>query len=136
MKRSTPVTNGVRCQKLILFSAAAWMCVLGGARTLDGGQPLSLKVSPAMAAAPAFIRVRAVVEANDDNRSLEIVAQSPQFFRSSTIDLDGRSAPPLTVIEYPNLPPGFYEVSAVLIGTTGKRAAAMRFVKVVQSPGS
>jgi hypothetical protein len=122
--------------KKLGFAVAACACVLGGAGTLDGGQPLSLKVSPAMAAAPAFIRVSAIVEANDDNRSLEIVAQSPQFFRSSTIDLDGRNSPPLTVIEYPNLPPGFYEVSAVLVGTTGKRATAMRFVKVVPTAGS
>jgi hypothetical protein len=118
------------------LAAAVCTCLLGGAGALNGSQPLTLKVSPAMAAAPAFIRVSAVIEANDENRSLEIVAQSPQFFRSSTIDLDGRNTPPLTVIEYPNLPPGFYEVSAVLIGTTGKRATAMRFVKVVQSPGS
>ena len=122
--------------KKLGFAAAVCACLLGGAGTLNGSQPLSLKVSPTMAAAPAFIRVSAVVEANDDNRSLEIVAQSPQFFRSSAIDLDGRSAPPLTVIEYTNLPPGFYEVSAVLIGTAGKRATAMRFVKVLQSPGS
>jgi hypothetical protein len=122
--------------KKLGLAAAMSACLLGAAGTLNGGQPLTLKVSPAMAAAPAFIRVSAIVEASDENRSLEVVAQSPQFFRSSTIDLDGRSAPPLTVIEYPNLPPGFYEVSAVLIGTTGKRATAMRFVKVVQSPGS
>ena len=88
-----------------------------------------------MAAAPAFIRVSAIVEANDENRSLEIVAQSPQFFRSSTIDLDGRNSPPLTVVEYPNLPPGLYEVTAVLVGTTGKRVTAMRVVKVVATPG-
>jgi hypothetical protein len=111
-------------------------CLLGAAGTLNGGQPLTLKVSPAMAAAPAFIRVSAIVEASDENRSLEVVAQSPQFFRSSTIDLDGRNSPPLTVIEYPNLPPGFYEVSAVLVGSSGKRATATRFVKVMPSPGS
>ena len=68
--------------------------------------------------------------------AVEHYAQSPQFFRSSTIDLDGRNSPPLTIIEYPNLPPGFYEVSAVLVGTTGKRATAMRFVKVIPTAGS
>ena len=122
--------------KKLGLTATACACLLGAASTLNGGQPLTLKVSPAMAAAPAFIRVSAIVEANDDNRSLEIVAQSPQFFRSSTIALDGRNSPPLTVVEYPNLPPGLYEVSAVLVGTGGKRAEALRVVKVVATPGS
>lgn len=122
--------------KQLGLTAAVCACLLGAAGTLNGGQPLTLKVSPAMAAAPAFIRVSAIVEANDENRSLEIVAQSPQFFRSSTIDLDGRNSPPLTVVEYPNLPPGLYEVTAVLVGTSGKRATALRVVKVVATPGS
>jgi hypothetical protein len=122
--------------KQLGLTAVVCACLLGTAGTLNGGQPLTLKVSPAMAAAPAFIRVSAIVEANDENRSLEIVAQSPQFFRSSTIDLDGRNSPPLTVVEYPNLPPGLYEVTAVLVGTSGKRATALRVVKVVATPGS
>ena len=102
----------------------------------NGGQPLSLHVTPLMAAAPAFISVRAVVEASEDNRALEIVAQSSDFFRSSRIELDGRDAPPLSVFQYPNLPPGLYEVSAFLIGTNGQRAAVSRVVKVVPRTGS
>jgi hypothetical protein len=122
--------------KKLVLAAAVCTCLFTGAATVGGKQPLTLQVSPTMTAAPAFIRVRALVEANDDNRSLEIVAQSPQFFRSSTIDLDGRHAPPLTVIEYPNMPPGFYDVTAVLVGASGKRATETRFVKVVAMAGS
>jgi hypothetical protein len=122
--------------KQLILAAAICTCLAAGAGTMGGSQPLTLQVSPTMTAAPAFIRVRAIIEANDDNRSLEIVAQSPQFFRSSTIDLDGRRAPPLTVIEYPNMPPGFYDVTAVLVGASGQRATETRFVKVVATPGS
>jgi hypothetical protein len=99
--------------------------------TLNGGQPLSLQVSPAMAAAPAVISVRAVIEASDDNRALEVVAQSSDFFRSSRVELDGRAAPPLSVFQYSNLPPGLYEVSAFLIGASGQRAAVSKIVKVM-----
>jgi hypothetical protein len=121
---------------LATLSAAACLGLLGVPGTLNGGQPLSLRVTPVMAAAPAFISVHAVVEASDDNRALEIVAQSSDFFRSSRIELDGRDAPPLSVFQYPNLPPGLYEVSAVLIGTGGQRAAVSRIVKVVSRSGS
>lgn len=123
-------------KKLAILAASACACLVAGAGTLNGGQPLTLQVSPAMAPAPAFIRVRAVVEANDENRWLDIVAQSSDFFRSSRVDLDGRNAPRLQVFEFPNLPSGSYEVSAVLVGTGGKRATMTRLVKVIPMFGS
>ena len=122
--------------KKLAMIAAAFTCLLAGAGRLDGGQPLTLQVSPSVVPAPAFVRVRAVVEASAENRSLEIVAQSSEFYRSSRIDLDGRNAPPLAVFEYPNLPAGMYEISAVLAGTGGKRITVSRFVKVVPGVGS
>ena len=126
----------MRTARLVMLSTAAAVVLMATARPLDGGQPLTLQVSPLMAAAPAFISVRAVVEANDDNRVLEIVAQSSDFFRSSRIDLEGRDAPPLSIVQYPNLPPGTYDVTATLIGTQGERAAATRVVRVVPRGGS
>jgi hypothetical protein len=123
-------------KKLAILAAATCTCLLAGPSALDGGQPLSLQVSPTMAPAPAFVRVSASVETSDENRALEIVAQSPEFFRSSRVDLDGRNAPRLAVFEYPNLPPGLYEISGVLVGTGGKRATALRLVRIVPMMGS
>jgi hypothetical protein len=123
-------------KKVTMLAVAACTSLLAGAGALDGGQPLSLQVSPVMAPAPAFVSVRAVIEANDDNRSLEIIAQSPEFFRSSWVDLNGRNAARVAVFEYPNLPPGLYEISGVLVGTGGKRAAVLRLVKVVPMAGA
>ena len=122
-------------RKLAMLAAMACTCLLAGPDTLDGGQPLNLQVSPTTAMSPAFVRVRAAVEASDDNRWLEIVAQSPEFFRSSRVDLDGRNAPRLAVFEYPGLPPGMYEIRAILGGTAGKRASEVRRVNVVPSAG-
>jgi len=121
--------------KQIAICAVACFGLLAKAGPLDGGQPLTLQVTPAMAAAPAFISIRALVEASDDNRALEVVAQSSDFFRSSRIELDGRDAPPLSVFQYANLPPGLYEISAFLIGTGGQRAAVSKLVKVVPRTG-
>jgi hypothetical protein len=60
----------------------------------------------------------------------------PSLFKGSRIELDGRDAPPLSVFQYTNLPPGLYEVSAFLIGTSGQRAAVSKIVKVVSRTGS
>jgi hypothetical protein len=122
--------------KRIGVLSAACLGLLVGAGTLNGGQPLTLQVSPVMTAAPAVISVRALIEASDENRALEIVAQSSEFFRGSRIELDGRAAPPLSVFQYSNLPPGLYEVGAFLIGTNGQRAAVSKIVKVVPKTGS
>jgi hypothetical protein len=116
--------------------AAIGVCLLAGAGPLNGGQPLTMQVSPAMAPAPAFISVRAHVEANDENRYLEIVAQSSDFYRSSRISLDGGRAPRLSVFQFPGLPEGLYEVSGTLVGTGGKRGTVTRLVKVVWSLAS
>ena len=122
-------------RKLVMLAAAVTLLLCGPA-SLDGSQPLTLQVSPAMAPAPAFVSVRAHIEANDDNRTLEIVAQSSDFYRSSLVTLDGGNAPRLAVFNFPSLPAGLYEVSGTLVGRTGKRATASRLVRVVWSAGS
>ena len=122
--------------RFAIIAATAAICLLGGSSSVDSAQPLSLEVSPVVAPGPAFVRVRAVVEPSDDNRSLDIVAQSAEFYRSSHVDLDGRNSPRIAVVEYSRLPPGKYEITGVLVGIGGKRATAMKFVHIVPTAGS
>jgi len=118
----------------IALAVCAGLLVLPA--TVGGSQPITLAVSPTVMQAPGFVSVRVTIESDDDNRMLEIVAQSDEFTRSSTIDLDGRRAPRLSVFDYPNLPPGLYEVSGLLIGTHGKRAEVRRTVNIMPTAGS
>ena len=122
--------------RLAIIAATAGLCLLGGSRTVDSAQSLSLEVSPTVAPGPAFVRVRALVEPNEDNRSLEIVAQSTEFYRSSRVALDGLNSPRMAVVEYPRLPPGRYEITGVLVGSGGQRATAMKLVYLVGAAGS
>jgi hypothetical protein len=122
-------------RKLAMLAAACTV-VLSAPSTLDGSEPLTLQVSPAMAPAPAFVSVRAHIESNDDNRMLEIVAKSDDFYRSSLVTLDGGKAPRLAVFDFPSLPAGLYEISGTLSGSSGKRASVSRLVRVVWSAGA
>ena len=88
--------------------------------------PITIRVSPAVAFAPANLRVRATIESNARNRSVEIVAESLDFYRSSEIQLDGDQAPRTSVFEFRSLPPGVYEVRATLIGSDGQERSAVR----------
>jgi len=96
--------------------------------------PLSIRVTPAVSFAPANLIVRATIESDAANRSMEIVAESEDFYRSSEIQLDGDNAPRTSMFEFRSLPPGTYEVRAVLYGTMGDaRAEVRQQVNVISS---
>ena len=122
-------------RKRAILAAFCW-CVLSGSHRLDSHELLKIQISPLVAPAPAFISVRTSVDASDDNRGLEVVAESPDFARTSSIELNGRLAPTVNVFDFTNLPAGRYDVSAILIGANGIRATTARTVLIMPTPGS
>jgi hypothetical protein len=93
---------------------------------LGAGERITMKVSPAVAFAPANLIVRAMIVADADNRAVEIIAESPDFYRSSMVQLDGDKAARTSNFEFRSLPPGTYEVRANLFGTRGEQRATVR----------
>jgi hypothetical protein len=89
-------------------------------------EPMTIRVTPAVSFAPANLIVRATIENNAANRGFEIVAESEDFYRSSQIELNGDEAPRTTMFEFRSLPPGTYEVRAVLYGVSGDARAEVR----------
>ena len=96
------------------------------ATPLGAGERLTLKVSPAVAFAPANLIVRAMIVADPDNRAIEIIAESPDFYRSSSIQLEGDKAARTNMFEFRSLPPGTYEVRANLLDSNGASRAMIR----------
>jgi hypothetical protein len=93
---------------------------------LGAGERMTIKVSPAVAFAPANLIVRTMIVADADNRAVEIIAESPDFYRSSRVQLDGDKAARTSSFEFRSLPPGTYEVRANLLGTRGEQRATVR----------
>ena len=93
---------------------------------LGAGERMTIKVSPAVAFAPANLIVRAMIVADADNRAVEITAESQDFYRSSTVQLDGDKAARTSNFEFHSLPPGTYEVRANLLGSKGEQRATVR----------
>jgi hypothetical protein len=85
-----------------------------------------IRVSPAMSFAPANLVIRTTIEPDANNRAVEVVADSDEFYRSSAIQLEGDRAPKTTTFEFRSLPRGEYEVTAVVIGADGQRRAFAR----------
>lgn len=67
-----------------------------------------------------------MVESNPANRSIEIIAESADFYRSSEIPLDGEKAARTAQIAFRNLPSGLYRVRAVLKGAGEEQLAQTR----------
>jgi hypothetical protein len=102
---------------------------------LNGGEALQMQVSPAIQRAPAMLTVRVMVESSSENRLLQVSAESPSYYRSSEIQIDGAGGSPLKVFQFRGLPTGVYEVTGVLVGAQGRRASISRVAQVVASPG-
>ena len=121
------------------MSVRTWVLGLAVMTTTVVGakEPLSIRVSPAISFAPANLAIRTSIQPDANNRALEVVADSDGFYRSSTIQLEGDRAPKTTTFEFRSLPPGEYEVTAVVIGADGQRRALARVhVNVVESGSS
>lgn len=116
-------------------------CILIGGLLIAGStvvgtakESVSIRVSPAVAFAPADLVIRTIVEPDEHNRAVEIVADSGAFYRSSTIQLEGDRAPKTTTVTFHGVPAGEYEMTAVLIGNQGRaNALAHTMVMVVAS---
>ena len=62
--------------------------------------------------APATVPITIAVEPGTNNRELIIEADSDDFYRSSTIELDGENEKRLHLVEFKSLPAGDYVVRA------------------------
>jgi len=103
---------------------------------LGAGPRVAIRVSPAVAFAPAILTVRTTIEPSDDNRMLTIEVDSSSYRRTSEIPLEGKNAQRTCVVELREVPVGLYEVRAVLAGSSGPIARTMQLVKVEAAAGS
>ena len=104
------------------------------ASPLNGTEPLTLSVSPRQSFAPANLFVRLGIEPNAANRSVEVVAESDQFYRSSLVSLEGDRGPKVIQLQFRNLPGGTYEVHGRVTDDRGREVASARHqVNVIDS---
>jgi hypothetical protein len=112
------------------------MLLLVGTAPMGAGERITLKVSPAVAFAPANLVVRATILADPDNRAVQVVAESADFYRSSEMQLEGDRAARTNTFEFRSLPPGTYVVSANLMGVDGRsRGLSRQQINVIAGGG-
>ena len=108
--------------------------LIASAGPLGANARLSIKVSPAVAFAPADLTMRATIVPDSRNRMLQIIAESDDYYRSSDIQLDGEWAPRTTTVEFRSVPGGMYQVRASLKDEGGEELASAHYdVTIVES---
>jgi hypothetical protein len=100
--------------------------LLSLATSLNANGPVSMTVSPLQSFAPANLTIRLQVEPDAANRALEVVAESSEYYRSSSIQLDGSDGPRTIAFEFRDVPGGNYDVRGTLINSAGNARAAVR----------
>jgi hypothetical protein len=113
----------------------SWRVLLIGvflnlASVLGADERLTIVVVPSVAIAPATVRVRATIQPDADNRTLEVVAESTDFYSSSQLPLDGDRAPRVKAFEFRSLPSGDLRVTVALVSVTGRRTVVTRLVTI------
>jgi hypothetical protein len=103
---------------------------------VDAGEWITMAVSPRQSIGPTNLTVRVRVEPNADNRTLDIVADSGEFYRSSQVQLEGERAARTVVVEFRGVPSGEYQVSGVLRNSLGRSRATTRQQAFVLSAGA
>jgi hypothetical protein len=100
--------------------------------SVNGGEHVRVAVSPLISFAPSNVRIQVRMVPSDDNRSLEVVAESGEFYRSSQVQLEGATAPAAMLFEFRDLPGGDYHVYGILTDSAGgQRAIAHQTLKVL-----
>jgi hypothetical protein len=110
----------------VLFGLAAL-----ASPSLRAGESLAVQ-APTVMLAPGHLVVQTVVEPDPANRAIQVIAESPDTYRSSEVQLDGNAAPRRNTFEFKGLPSGAYEIHAVLVGSDGQqRALVVRKLEVI-----
>ena len=98
-----------------LRTVTALLAVTLSAVGLAAGDPaLELRVHPRTCLSPCTIRVIIRAQPHESNRALVLELDSPAYFRSSEISLEGSNAALIHEREFESLPAGPYEVRVLL----------------------
>lgn len=108
-------------------------CLVAATPTLRGESALALRVTPAIAAAPATVSVTVTVEPNVKNRMLVIEDESETYYRSSAVELEGERAVRTHWLVFHGLPPGEHRVSAAVYSANGRHTVVSTTVTVMGS---
>jgi hypothetical protein len=108
--------------------------ILAGSMLMSADEAVSLTVRPTVATYRGNAQVKVLVARNDANRMLIWEVDGPNYYRSSTMELDGASSPRIYFFMARDLPAGDFQVRATVRRSDRSVVMDSRTMKVVGGP--
>jgi hypothetical protein len=118
-----------RCFGLMLAAG-----ILGGSMNTGADDAISITVRPAVATYGGNAQLRVLVARNEMNRSLVWEVDGPNYYRLSSMELQGAAAARSYFFTVRDLPAGEFEVRATVKRTDHSEMSDRRTIRVVGGP--
>ena len=131
----TSIARAYAAAGLLVAAAAPCLALAAGLQASgihdqETEPALRASVRPRIGQAPAVVIIEVLVEPASENRFLDFVVDSGDYYRSSRVQLTGAAAPRVSVVEFRAVPAGAYDVRISMSGEAGTVRARLheRFV--------
>src|SRR5205085_6655178 len=114
-----------------IFAAAILLGAVSSAAPLNANESITVSVYPTVAVARGEAQLRIFIERNDQNRALNWEVDGPNYYRSSTAQLDGADSPRSWFFFVKDLQPGSYQVRAVVKRNNNSESVASTQMRVI-----
>ena len=116
------------------FGVAVVAGVLAGSMQMSADEAISITVRPAVTSYRGNAQLKVLVSRNDKNRLLVWEVDGPNYYRSSSIELDGAASPRSYLFTVRDLPGGEFDVRATVRRNDRSAATDRSSIKVVGGP--
>jgi len=117
------------------FGVAVLAAVFAGSMQMNADEAISITVRPAVTSYGGNAQLKVLVSRNEKNRVLVWEVDGPNYYRSSTIPLDGAASPRSYFFMVRELPAGDFDVRASVKRNDDSVVTDWRSIKVVGGPG-
>ena len=116
------------------FGFAMAVGVLGGSMQMSADEAISITVRPAVTSYRGNAQLKVLVSRNEKNRTLVWEVDGPNYYRSSSIALDGAASPRSYFFMVKELPAGEFDVRASVKRNDSSVVTDRSSIKVVGGP--
>jgi hypothetical protein len=109
--------------------------VLACSMQLSADEAITITVRPAVTSYRGNAQLKVLVSRNEKNRVLVWEVDGPNYYRSSSISLDGAASPRSYFFMVRELPAGEFDVRATVKRNDSTTAVDRSSIKVVGGPG-
>ena len=117
------------------FGIAVAAGILAGSMQMNADEAISITVRPAVTSYRGNAQLKVLVSRNEKNRTLVWEVDGPNYYRSSSIALDGAASPRSYFFMVRELPAGEFDVRATVKRNDSSTAVDRSSIKVVGGPG-